>query len=137
MTSQIWPVNAAICFFVSKRVSGSRSFASKVECIERPINDRWCSKSCAVFSSIPQGNISGFGENQIIVPPLSGKLAAQNLKCLKPVPRISGQDTRPHRQDGCATNGVCFSGQNLMEGGQKCLHLVLFADGQAHVIWQC
>src|SRR5438477_1779867 len=52
MTSQIWLVNTAICFFVSKRISGSRSCASRLECIGRPINDRWCSKSCAAFSSI-------------------------------------------------------------------------------------
>src|SRR5438874_11926829 len=33
--------------------------------------------------------------------------------------------------------GSPLSGQNLMEGGQKRFHLTLFADGQAHVIWQC
>src|SRR5207248_10517667 len=137
ITSQIWLVNAAICFLVSKRISGSRLFASKVECIERSINDRWCSKSCAAFSSIPQGNISGFGENQINVP-LVGEIGGTKLEVLKAC--ATNQRARcgcPNRQGGCATNRVCFSGQNLMEGGQKCLHLVLFADGQAHVIWQC
>ena len=32
---------------------------------------------------------------------------------------------------------LALSGQDPAEGGQKCLHLALFADGQAHVIRQC
>jgi len=53
--------------------------------------------------------------------------------------RISGQERAcwPYREDGGAKREPALSGQNLMEGGQKCFHLGLFADGQAHVIWQC
>src|SRR6266550_2154420 len=128
MTSQIWLVNAAICFFVSKRISGSRSFASNEECIGRPINDRWCSKSCAAFSSTsreykwiwiePNHPPCSRGRRQVVAQ------ASSDSSLL----RISRQDARwPHSQDGCA-NGARFSGQDLTKGGQEYFHLALFAD---------
>src|SRR5438046_8681075 len=134
MTSQIWLVNAAICFFVSKRISGSRSFASKVECIGRPINDRWCSKSCAAFSSIsreykwiriePNHPPCSRGRRQVV------EQASSDSSLL----RISRQDARwLHSQDGCATNGARFSGQDLTKEGQGCLHPDVYASSYTQV----